>query len=143
MIRLSDLLRMKTNELGDTAEKLAHDKQDLEDTTNQLAADRKFLATVKDQCAMFDQEFAERRQTRQEETEAGSKALTILSGDDAHDLFGKTFNNAAFLQERSSRNAGRRSQASAVLVASTWISVLVAKPDPAGSPARRSTHCAL
>jgi len=45
--------------------------------------------------------------------EAVSKALAVLSGDDAHDLFTKTF-NPAFVQE-SSRNTRRREQASQLL----------------------------
>merc|ERR1712129_561186 len=55
----------------------------------------------------------ERQKTRQLEMEAVSKALAVLSGDDAHDLFTRTF-NPAFLQE-SSQNTMRREQASKLL----------------------------
>merc|ERR1711972_266391 len=48
------------------------------------------------------------------EMEAVSKALAILSGDDAHDLFTRTF-NPALLQEESSLQATRRDQASKLL----------------------------
>merc|ERR1712113_728313 len=58
----------------------------------------------------------ERQKTRQLEMEAVSKALAILSGDDAHDLFTRTF-NPALLQEESSVQANRRTQAAAVLKA--------------------------
>merc|ERR1719158_2299906 len=84
-----DQLQQKSVELGNTDEKLANDKQDLEDTTNTLAADKEFLATLKEKCAMFDKEFELRQKTRQEEIGAVSKAMAILSGDDAHDLFTK------------------------------------------------------
>merc|ERR1712060_210053 len=43
----------------------------------------------------------------------GSKALAVLSGDDAHDLFTRTF-NPAFVQE-STKNTLRREQAAKLL----------------------------
>ena len=46
---------------------------------------------------MTDQEFEERTKTRQEEIQAVSQALAILSSDDAHDTFTSTFN---FIQVR-------------------------------------------
>merc|ERR1712079_246712 len=54
----------------------------------------------------------ERQKTRQLEMEAVSKALAVLSGDDAHDLFTRTF-NPAFLQV--DRQDSRRAQASKLL----------------------------
>jgi len=113
-----DQLRTKTVELGTTDEKLANDKQDLEDTTNTLAADRKFLANVKSHCSSFDKEFEQRKKTRQEEIGAISKAMAVLTGDDAHDLFTKTF-NPAFVQEAAVKiqQSERRSAAYEVLKA--------------------------
>merc|ERR1719424_2090243 len=63
---------------------------------------------------MTDGEWEERQKTRQLEMEAVSKALAVLSGDDAHDLFTKTF-NPSLLQKGSTSN--RRSQASKLLKA--------------------------
>merc|ERR1712050_416867 len=83
-------------------------------TRNSLAADEKFLMMLKEKCQMTDKEWEERQKTRQLEMEAVSKALAILSGDDAHDLFTRTF-NPAFVQEESSLQSSRRSQASALL----------------------------
>merc|ERR1719456_1982453 len=73
---------------------------------------------LKTTCADMDGQMAERTKTRQLEIEATSKALAVLSGDEAHDTFTSTFNAAAFLQERSSRsaNADRRAQAAKVLL---------------------------
>merc|ERR1711957_347390 len=96
--------------------KLAQAKEDIEDTRNSLAADEKFLMMLKEKCQMTDKEWEERQKTRQLEMEAVSKALAILSGDDAHDLFTKTF-NPALLQEESSMQKGRRIQASKLLKA--------------------------
>merc|ERR1712066_526282 len=104
----------KTQELADADEKLAMAKQDIEDTRNSLAADEQFLMMLKEKCAMTDKEWEERQKTRQLEMEAVSKALAILSGDDAHDLFTRTF-NPAFVQKESSLQSARRIQASKVL----------------------------
>merc|ERR1712217_743021 len=106
----------KTQELADTDEKLAQAKEDIEDTRNSLAADEKFLMMLKEKCQMTDKEWEERQKTRQLEMEAVSKALAILSGDDAHDLFTRTF-NPALLQEETSMQSSRRAQASKLLKA--------------------------
>merc|ERR1711933_223014 len=88
----------KTSELADTDEKNAAAKEDIEDTKKSLSADEEFLMMLKEKCSMTDKEWEERQKTRQLEMEAVSKALAVLSGDDAHDLFTRTF-NPAFLQE--------------------------------------------
>merc|ERR1719198_2472846 len=94
-------IETKTQELANTDEKLAQSKQDVEDTRASLAADEKFLMDLKEKCQMTDQEWEERQKTRQEEMAAVSKALAILSSDDAHDTFTKTF-NPEFTQTASS-----------------------------------------
>jgi len=103
----------KTSELADTDEKNAAAKEDIEDTKKSLAADEEFLMMLKEKCSMTDKEWEERQKTRQLEMEAVSKALAVLSGDDAHDLFTRTF-NPAFLQE-GSQNTMAREQASKLL----------------------------
>jgi len=82
----------KTVQLGNTDEKNAQSKEDLEDTQEVLAADTKFLANLKERCASMDSEYEERTKTRQLEIQAVSKALAFLSSDEAHDLFTRTFN---------------------------------------------------
>merc|ERR1719399_901820 len=64
---------------------------------------------------MTDQEWEERQKTRQLEMEAVSKALAILSSDDAHDLFTRTF-NPEFVQKVDATRP-RRTQASKLLQA--------------------------
>jgi len=106
----------KTQELADTDEKNAQAKQDIEDTRASLSADEQFLMMLKEKCSMTDKEWEERSKTRALEMEAVSKALSILSSDDAHDLFTKTFNPA--LLQTSSATAtvsAERVQASKVL----------------------------
>merc|ERR1719188_828878 len=69
---------------------------------------------LKEKCQMTDKEWEERQKTRQMEMEAVSKALAILSGDDAHDLFTRTF-NPALLQSSSGTHSERRVLASQLL----------------------------
>merc|ERR1719161_3010988 len=114
----SDQIELKTQELATTDEKNAQAKTDLEDTEAQLAADQKFLENLRAQCQAMDQEWEARSKTRTEEMEAVAKALEILSGDDAHDLFTKTFN---FIQKTTTRKLrSRRMQASKLLAAVAW-----------------------
>jgi len=111
-----DQIDAKTDELATTDEKLAESKEDLEDTKNSLSADEEFLMMLKGKCSSTDAEWEERQKARQLEMEACSKALAVLSSDDAHDLFTKTF-NPAFVQMESSSRSARRNQAAAVLAA--------------------------
>merc|ERR1719284_1708228 len=104
----------KTQELADTDEKNAQAKEDVEDTKKSLSADEQFLMMLKEKCSMTDAEWEERQKTRQAEMEAVSKALAVLSTDDAHDLFTKTF-NPSFAQKESTAHSQRRNQASSVL----------------------------
>merc|ERR1719355_75158 len=104
----------KTAELADTDEKNAQAKEDIEDTKKSLSADEEFLMMLKEKCSMTDKEWEERQKTRQLEMEAVSKALAVLSGDDAHDLFTKTF-NPSLLQKENAMHSERRNQASKLL----------------------------
>merc|ERR1719364_352861 len=69
---------------------------------------------LKEKCSMTDSEWEERQKTRQLEMEACSKALSVLSSDDAHDLFTKTFNPSFAQKEMHSE---RRDEASKLLSA--------------------------
>jgi hypothetical protein len=106
----------KTQELADTDEKNAQAKEDVEDTKKTLSADEQFLMMLKEKCSMTDAEWEERQKTRQLEMEAVSKALAVLSTDDAHDLFTKTF-NPSLLQQETSMQSDRRAKASQLLKA--------------------------
>merc|ERR1712039_626969 len=104
----------KTQQLADTNEKNAQAKEDLSDSKKSLSADEEFLMMLKEKCSMTDKEWEERQKTRQLEMEAVSKALAVLSGDDAHDLFTRTF-NPALLQSGSAEHSQRREEASHLL----------------------------
>merc|ERR1711972_947127 len=104
----------KTQELADTDEKNAQAKEDVEDTKKSLSADEQFLMMLKEKCSMSDSEWEERQKTRQLEMEAVSKALSIISGEEAHKLFTDTF-NPSFIQKSSDKST--RMQAWKVLSA--------------------------
>jgi len=104
----------KTQELATTDEKNAQAKEDLEDTRNTLSADEEFLLMLKEKCSVTDEEWEDRQKTRQTEMQACSKALAVLSSDDAHDLFKGTF-NPGFLQTGVS-HPEQRSKAYTVLM---------------------------
>merc|ERR1719311_965554 len=96
-------IEQKTAELASTDLKNADSKQDLEDTQDALEADTKFLADVKDKCANFDAEYAERTKTRQMEMQAVAKAMEFLTSDEAHELFSRSL-GASFVQKSSLSN---------------------------------------
>jgi chromosome segregation ATPase len=107
-----DQIDTKSQELGNTEQKNAQSKENLEDTRDTLAADTSFLADLKDRCQNMDQEYEERTKTRQLEIQAVSKALAFLASDEAHDLFTRTFN---FVQVGASVKSHKRSLVSKAL----------------------------
>merc|ERR1719201_11640 len=102
-----ELKDKKEAELVDTDEKNAAAKVDLEDTKAKLAADAKYLMMLKEKCSLTDKEWEERQKTRQLEMEAVSKALAVLTADDAHDTFTRTFNPSLIQKEGSSHRLMR------------------------------------
>jgi uncharacterized small protein (DUF1192 family) len=109
-------INTKTQELATAEQDLAQSKEDIEDTRNSLSADEQFLLMLKEKCRMTDKEWEERQKTRHMEMEAVSKALAILSSDDAHDMFTRTF-NPSLLQKDNTLHSARREEASNILSA--------------------------
>jgi len=107
----TELKDKKTQELADTDAKLAQDKQDLEDTRNSLSADQKFLMNLKETCQNSDAEYEERVKSRQEEIKACGEALAILTSDEAHDTFSRTFNFVQVSSQSKAQQATRDSAA--------------------------------
>merc|ERR1719388_462740 len=109
---------MWKEDLSDTQAGLSSSESpawDLSDTQAGLSEDEKFLMMLKEKCQITDQEWAERQKARKEEIEAVSKALAILTSDDAHALFSKTF-NPEFLQRADSAHKSLQSQVSKFLM---------------------------
>lgn len=97
-------IKKKVQEKADTDERNAQSKVDVEDTSNTLSADEKFLVNLKEKCSMTDSEMEQRTITRNKEIEACSRALSTLTGDDAADLFTRTFNFVQVEQSQTRRN---------------------------------------
>lgn len=96
----------KEVELADTNDANAQAKEELEDTKASLSADEAFLMNLKEKCKLTDEEFEQRQKTRAEETVAVSKAIEVLSGDDARDTFSSTFND--FIQISNNQASAAR-----------------------------------
>lgn len=105
----------KTREQTETDEKLVNAKEDIQDTTTTLEADEKFLEMLKEKCALMDKEWEARQKERTLEMEACSKALAVLDGDKAHDLFTRTFN---FMQVSARRAEDKQRARAASLLES-------------------------
>merc|ERR1719183_487405 len=58
---------------------------------------------LKETCQMTDAEWEERQKARQEEIQGCSEALAILSSDDAHDTFTKTFNFVQLKRDQAAK----------------------------------------
>lgn len=104
----------KTQLKSETDVALEQAKWDLKDVRENLSADNKFLMDLKQKCSATDTEYTARQQARQEELVAIGEAITILSDDDARDLFSSTFNFAQ-LRADSVTHAGAKALAVQVL----------------------------
>lgn len=78
-----------------------------------MNSDKKFLMDLKDRCSMTDKDWEERKAARSEEITAISKALEILTTDEARETFNKAFNMLQ-LQSRTGDDR-RRAEAAAML----------------------------
>merc|ERR1719453_1799549 len=109
-------VKTKTQELAATKEKKAQAEQDKADTMETLDADQKYLVNLKEKCSLTDKEFEERLATRKLEMQAVSKAMAVLTDEDAMDTFSSTF---SFVQKASVTNlkSKRRADASKLLSA--------------------------
>jgi len=101
--------KAKEAELADTMNKMAKAKRDLEKTEAALAADTEFLANMKADCQVEDEEYKKRADIRSQEIVALAETLKILNEDDARELFGKTI---SFIQVSASQKAAMQDRAS-------------------------------
>jgi len=113
-------LEEKRTQLSEVDEKHAQAVEELDDTQQSLSADQKFLLDLKAKCRESDSEYGARKKLRAEEISAVVEAISILSSDEAHDAFSRTF-SPALLQARtafgSRRQHGRGRRAAAILSA--------------------------
>eukprot|EP00441_Pelagodinium_beii_P001363 CAMPEP_0197704276 /NCGR_PEP_ID=MMETSP1338-20131121/125855_1 /TAXON_ID=43686 ORGANISM="Pelagodinium beii, Strain RCC1491" /NCGR_SAMPLE_ID=MMETSP1338 /ASSEMBLY_ACC=CAM_ASM_000754 /LENGTH=682 /DNA_ID=CAMNT_0043288175 /DNA_START=52 /DNA_END=2096 /DNA_ORIENTATION=- len=110
------LVAKKKEEKTKADEEKAHMKQDIKDVREEIGAAAALAKEVKEKCFGKAKEWEVRQKTRAAETEAVSKAIEVLSNDDAKDVFSKTM-NPSFLQlaDSSKDEAARRAGAAAAL----------------------------
>jgi len=114
----NDQITKKTERLATTNEDNAEAKKDLKDTSKILAADVDYLANLKERCALNDKEWEQRQKSRVTEVEAVQKALSVLTSDEARDMFSKSLGvDTSFVQTESSMNSARRAKVTDILKA--------------------------
>eukprot|EP00444_Apocalathium_aciculiferum_P008504 CAMPEP_0183399260 /NCGR_PEP_ID=MMETSP0370-20130417/11814_1 /TAXON_ID=268820 /ORGANISM="Peridinium aciculiferum, Strain PAER-2" /LENGTH=727 /DNA_ID=CAMNT_0025580385 /DNA_START=54 /DNA_END=2237 /DNA_ORIENTATION=- len=86
----TEAAEQKESALADLQSKAAQAKEDLETTKEALGVDQQFLLGLEKNCKSNEEDYAERSKIRSEELVALAETITILSEDDARDLFGKT-----------------------------------------------------
>jgi len=94
----------KSSELAELMDKASKAKEDIEATTKALDADQTFLAETTKSCKTETDLYQKRSKTRNDEIEALSETLDILTGDEARSLFDKTI---SFVQVESRSNTAR------------------------------------
>lgn len=105
-----DLVYVKRTEMAGAKEKNAKAKVDLEDTNESKKADQEFLQNLKLECDSAQNEYDQRVKVRNEELKAVSETISILTGDDAKDLFAKSM---SFVQVSLSGKSRHKSRAHA------------------------------
>jgi len=105
----------KMARLGDGGVKLSEMKEDLEDTTESLAEDKQFLADLDKQCKTKQGEWDVRCKLRTEEILAVADTIKILNDDDALELFKKTLPGSASLLQVQVTTRAMKQQALAAL----------------------------
>lgn len=108
---------------AESEQKHAQAKVDLELTKANLAADETFLMSVKEKCQMTDTEWTARQETREDEMKAITKALEVLTSEEASNTFDSTYAVVpSFLQKAASSHSARRAKAGQLLAnaASQW-----------------------
>merc|ERR1719265_1542694 len=117
MLESMEAIESKTVRVGELAVSAVQTKDALEDTIQEVADNEKFSASLDEQCASKQKEWAVRQKARADEIAAISDAIGILNDDDALDVFKKAAPDAAaFLQRSSPRTrASKAKSAQAVL----------------------------
>jgi len=101
----------KEDELSASSTILAEAKEDLSSTRDALASDVAFISDLRLRCQQSDKDWELRSKTRSDEIAAVSEVISMLSDDDAFDLFGKTVDSGSlpsFTQIREEKHVRAR-----------------------------------
>lgn len=104
-----DALRKLTGENGAKSSSLSESQDEKTALEKQISDDEGYIAQVQQSLAEKKSEWKARQDLRAGELAAISKAISILHGDDARDLFKRSFASQGFLflQEGAERNSQR------------------------------------
>jgi len=92
-------------------------KEDLDHTLESLAQDRQFLADLNSKCKQKKKEWIMIQKTRNKELLVIADTINILNGDDALELFKKTFGRPLFIQMSLNGKELKRKAMNLLLVA--------------------------
>jgi len=112
---LSKEFEKKLQRSGDLGVEIAQMKNDLGDTQETLAADKEFLANMEKNCETKKKEWEVIVKTRAEELAALADTIKILNDDDALELFKKTLPSASSLMQIQVSASATRKQALSML----------------------------
>merc|ERR1719156_484797 len=118
----SEAIETKTARAGELAVSVVQTKDALDDAAAEKADTEKFVATLKENCATKEKEWAEVQKMRAMEVAAISDAIGILNDDDALDVFKKAIPSASFAQvakvgllQQSTHRASKAKRAQSIL----------------------------
>jgi len=112
---LSKDIEKKLQRSGDLGVEIAQMKNDLGDTQETLAADKEFLANMEKNCETKKKEWEVIVKTRAEELAALADTIKILNDDDALELFKKTLPSASSLMQIQVSVSATKKQALSML----------------------------
>merc|ERR1719316_714335 len=108
---LAETTKSKSVEKGEAETTLADASQELDDTSNLMKADTKFFDDTKAACTTKADEWSERVRARTEELAGITKAIEILTSDDAKATFSKAIKpgmEKTFLQTGQESHAEKK-----------------------------------
>merc|ERR1719219_1951898 len=112
---LTKEIETKLERSGDLGVQIAQMKNDLGDTEESLAADKEFLANMEKNCEAKKKEWEVIVKTRSEELAALADTIKVLNDDDALELFKKTLPSASSLMQIQVSSSATRKQALSML----------------------------
>jgi len=106
LAEMKELVAEKEKQKAEAETMLADSTQEYDDTEAQLQADIKFFDELKAGCEAKHEEWSERSALRKIELEGISKALEILTSDEARELFAKSIKEGKETNVDESKDSG-------------------------------------
>lgn len=107
---LQTQLGYKSAEKAAEDEKIAENTEDKEIIVGVIEGDQAYMDNVKAKCYSMAMKYLTRKQDREDEMASVQGALAVLSKEDAHDLFTRTY-NPSFFQRQAVRKSARVEEA--------------------------------